>query len=200
MYGFNKSMKILLIKLLVIFFSVIILSLGIDYIYRQTYHLKYETPNNVFILPEIPEKYELVRLGNSHSQDGITFERYSVKSLSLASIAQTFDYDLAYLKMHARQIKEGAVIIISASPISFSSKMASVGDSLQTNYYDGRITPFLIPHIKIGDYLQSRIFPFCPFGISVTGKTQRNNCKTAVKRVAVANQTFARSANSNTSC
>ena len=148
----------------VIIVVVFIISFGIDAIYRNIYHLKYELPQNIFILPEIKDKYDIVKLGNSHADDGIDFSHYEGKSLGLASVGQPFEYDLAYLKMHTRQIKKGAVILIDASPLSFSQKIVGVGDALQTNYYDGRISPFLIPNINVGDYIQSRILPFLRSG------------------------------------
>lgn len=157
-------MKKLAIKIGFIIFISFLLSLGIDAAYRHIYHLSYDLPHNIFILPEIKDKYDIVALGNSHTEDGIVFDRYGIKSLSLASVGQSLDYDLAYLKMHTRQIKPGAVILITASPESFSQTPAGVGDSLQTNYYDGRISPFLIPNINVGDYLQSRIVPFLRAG------------------------------------
>lgn len=174
-------MKKLVTKLSVIILISFLLSLGIDFAYRHIYHVSYDLPHNIFILPEIKEKYDIVQLGNSHAEDGIVFDRYGVKPLSLASVGQSFDYDLAYLKMHSRQIKKGAVILISASPQSFSQKTAGAGDSLQTNYYDGRISPFLIPNINVGDYLQSRIFPFLRAGYrwrqSITEEIQKRIAK-----------------------
>lgn len=139
-------------------------SIGIDVLYRHTYVLRYELPQNVWILPEITDKYEIVKLGNSHSDEGITFERYRLKTLSLASVSQSFEYDLASLKMHSRQIKDGAVIIINASPMSFSQGKPGREDSLQTKYYDGRLSPFLIPNLKVEDYLQSQFLPFLRTG------------------------------------
>ena len=153
-------------KVFLICLFVISLSVGIDAMYRHVYHIRYQWPKNIFILPENKDKYEIVKVGNSHAENGIDFERYNLKSLSLASAGQTLDYDLAYLKMYSRQIKEGAIIIITASPISFSQGKPSREDALQTQYYDGRISPFLIPNIKVEDYLQSQIFPFLRAGYS----------------------------------
>jgi len=157
-------MKKLILKLSAIIICVFVLSIAIDTMYRKAYGLHYEWPNNIFILPEIAEKYTMVKVGNSHADDGITFDGYKAKTLSLSGVAQSFDYDLAYLKMHEKQIAPGAVIIITVSPLSFSQIKAGTNDSLQTNYYDGRISPFLIPNLNVGDYLQSRIFPFLRSG------------------------------------
>ncbi|HCS79411.1 TPA: hypothetical protein DIV55_06790 [Patescibacteria group bacterium] len=80
--------------------------------------------------------------------------------MALSSVAQSFDYDLASLKMYSRQIKEGALIIITISPISFSQEKADQENSLQYNYYNNRLSPFVIPNLKIEDYLQNQIVPF----------------------------------------
>lgn len=157
-------MKRLLGKISVILGLVILLSLGIDWAYRHAYGLSFQIPHNLWILPEIENKYTLVKLGNSHATEGITLERYKLKSLSLTNAAQSFEYDLANLKMYSRQIKEGAIILINISPISFSQIKPGRENSLQTQYYDGRLSPFLIPHLKVEDYLQSQVFPFLRAG------------------------------------
>ncbi|HUQ85785.1 MAG TPA: hypothetical protein VM077_05670 [Candidatus Limnocylindrales bacterium] len=113
---------------------------------------------------EIKEKYEIVKLGNSHAEDGLTFEKYKAKSLSLASVAQSFEYDLAMLKMHSHQIKKNAVIVINVSPLSFSQKKAKKQDESNMNYYDGRLSPFLIPNFKASEYIQVQIIPFVRTG------------------------------------
>lgn len=151
-------------KLGVIMLMVVTLSVGFDAVYRLAYHAKYQWPQNVWILPSIKDKYEIVKLGNSHAQEGLTFARYRLKSLDLAGVSQSFEYDLANLKMHVNQIKEGAVIIIDISPISFSQGRPGREDSFQTVYYDGKLSPFLIPHLKVEDYLQSQFFPFLRSG------------------------------------
>ncbi|MBI3380090.1 hypothetical protein HY029_05020 [Candidatus Gottesmanbacteria bacterium] len=150
----------LYIKTALILFIAILLSVGIDAVYRHTYHLKYKLPQNILVKSSIPDKYQIVKLGNSHSEDGITFDYYRLRSLSLASVAQSFEYDLAMLKMYANQIDKGAVIIINVSPLSFSQKKPGKAESLQFQYYDGRLSPFVIPHLQFGDYLQNQIIPF----------------------------------------
>jgi|GEM_PF-1447962 len=173
-------MKKLLINVSIIIGIVFLVSLAIDTIYRSLYHLPYELPRNIFILPEIQDKYDIVKLGNSHAESGIVFDRYGLKSLSLVGVGQPFEYDLAHLKMHSRQIKKGAVILIAVSPLSFSQKKGGRDDSLQTNYYDGRLSPFLIPNINVGDYLQSRIFPFLRAGYLLREK----NMEAIQKRIS----------------
>jgi hypothetical protein len=133
-------------------------------VYLRQHNLRYVWPRNIFVLPQIQEKYELVKLGNSHAQEAITFERYNLKSLDLSSVAQTFEYDLANLKMYANQIKPGALVIINISPVSFSQRKSGREDAFQTKYYDGHLSPFLIPNLKVEDYLQSQIFPFLRAG------------------------------------
>lgn len=159
-------MKKLGSKLILILVLVMIFSFGIDMVYRNIYQVQYVLPKNLWIFPEIPVKYELVLVGNSHAEEGITFDRYNIHHLSLASAAQSFEYDIANLTMYSRQIKEGAVIIINVSPVSFPQGKPDRNDALQTQYYDGRLSPFLIPHLKIEDYLQSQIFPFLRAGYS----------------------------------
>lgn len=154
----------LLGKISLVVILALMLSLGVDYLYRQTHGIDYKWPENVLLSPDIPEKYEIVGLGNSHSQNGLTFEKYKVKSLFLASVAQSFEYDLAMLKMHSKQIKKDAVIIINVSPLSFSQNRPDNLDDANMNYYDGRLSPFLIPHLKLFDYLQIQIMPFVRSG------------------------------------
>jgi hypothetical protein len=46
------------------------------------------------------------------------------------------------------------------SQISFSQQTENRDDNLQATFYDGQLSPFLIPHLKVSDYFQSQIFPF----------------------------------------
>ena len=154
----------IIIKISLVILFALLLSVGLDYLYRKAYSMKYQLPQNILILPEITQKYDLVALGNSHSQTGLTFKDYKVKSISVASVAQSFEYDYAMLQMHSQQIKKNAVIIINISPISFSQNKPGKDDDVNMNYYDGRLSPFLIPHLKISDYLQIQIFPFVRAG------------------------------------
>ncbi|OGG00628.1 hypothetical protein A2Y99_05255 [Candidatus Gottesmanbacteria bacterium RBG_13_37_7] len=151
-------------KISFVFLICLILSLGVDYLYRCTYQENYQLPKNILLHPEIDDKYEIVKVGNSHAEDGLTFERYKLKSLSLASVAQSFEYDLAMLKMYTRQIKKGGIIIINISPLSFSQKKPRKEDNVNMNFYDGRLSPFLIPHLKAAEYLQIQIVPFVRTG------------------------------------
>jgi hypothetical protein len=151
-------------KITAIILIALVLSVGLDSLYRQAYKIDYKLPENILIAPEITEKYDLVALGNSHSQSGLVFDGYTTKSLHLASVAQSFEYDLAMLKMHTKQIKENAVIIINVSPLSFSQNKPKRDDDANMNYYDGRLSPFLIPHLKLSEYLQIQILPFVRSG------------------------------------
>lgn len=141
----------------------LVLSIGLDHFYRQANKLTYPFPN-ILPSPEIKDKYKIAKLGNSHSEEGITFEKYNVRSLNLASVAQTYEYDFALLKMHSRQIEKNAVIIINVSPISFSQKKPENEAKVNTQYYDGRLSPFLIPDLDISQYLQMQIVPFVRAG------------------------------------
>ena len=153
-------MFLLLKKTVIVITIALILSIGIDILYRQTYHKKYQWPKNIWIMPDIPHKYQIVKLGNSHADDGLTFANYNLRSIALSSAAQSFEYDLAMLKMYQNQIDKRAIIVINVSPMSFSQKKPDKAESLQYKYYDGRLSPFLIPHIQAGDYIQSQIIPF----------------------------------------
>lgn len=154
----------LFLKIGIVFLGAFILSIGFDSIYRQSIGEAYKPPRNMLPHPEIYDKYKLVKIGNSHAEDGLTFEKYKIKSLRLASVAQTYEYDLALLKMHEKQIDKNAVIIINVSPISFSQKKPDKDDNVNTQYYDGRLSPFLIPHINVSEYLQVQIVPFIRSG------------------------------------
>jgi hypothetical protein len=52
-------MKRIIIRITLIVFIVFIISFSIDSIYRKIYRLNYELPQNIFILPEIKDKYEI---------------------------------------------------------------------------------------------------------------------------------------------
>lgn len=136
----------------------------LDYFYRKSYKIPFSIAKNILILPEIRNKYEIVKLGNSHSADGVTFEKYRARTLDLSSVAQSFEYDLPMLKMYRKQIKKDAVILIHVSAMSFSQKKPKKEDNVNMNYYDGRLSPVLIPHLKIGEYFQIQIIPFLRSG------------------------------------
>lgn len=184
MSDFNTTIKKIGLRLLLITSFVIILSIVIDYVYRTTYELPFKLPENLWIKKEIPDKYQLVKVGNSHAFEGITFEGFKQKSIDLSSTAQSFEYDLAMLKMYSKQIKEDAVIVINISPISFSQAKPGREDSLQAQYFDGRISPFLIPNLKVEDYLQSQILTFLIAGHNLRNQYANDN----KERVAMAEQ------------
>jgi hypothetical protein len=48
--------------------------------------------------------------------------------------------------------------------MSFIQKKPGKAESLQYQYYDGRLSPLVIPHLQVGDYLQSQIIPFTRTG------------------------------------
>lgn len=178
----------LLTKIGIVLIFALMLSFGVDVLYRRSYHLPYELPKNILPYPEIADKYTLVKLGNSHADDGITFEYYNSKALSLSSVAQSFEFDLAQLKMYERQIETNAVILINISPISFIQKKPDARDAFQYNYYDGRLSPLFIPRLILGDYLQSQIVPFVRTGYLWRDKynkqveqTIQNNISTPAK-------------------
>jgi hypothetical protein len=153
-----------MLKLIVKIFSVLLfaflLSVGIDYLYKNYYKLEFQLlPKNLMPFGQIAEKYDVVGLGNSHSESGFAFEKYNVKSLLLVGVAQSLKYDFAMLRMHSQQIKKGAVILINVSPISFSQKIPGREENLNMNYYDGRLSPLLIPNLKVPEYLQIQVFP-----------------------------------------
>lgn len=152
-------MKEILIKLVLIFGLAFLLLLVIDRAYRIQYQLSYQFPQNLFANPPIEDKYRLVKVGNSHTQSGITFKKYDIKSLDLSSAAQRFETDLALLKQHQNQIADNAVIIINVSPISFSHTNYNSSKGFQAGYY-GRVSPFYIPHLNWGDYFESEFMPF----------------------------------------
>lgn len=147
-------------RLSLIILAALTLSLIIDTFYRKKYNLAYKLPQNILIKPGIKNKYQIVSVGNSHAENGLTFANYKLKSISLASVAQSFEYDTALLKMYKNQIAKNAIIIINVSPISFSQKKPDAGDSFAFSYYDGRLSPFVIPNLKLDNYLESQIIPF----------------------------------------
>jgi hypothetical protein len=156
-------MKTLFAKLLILSSLVVALLLAVDLVYRRTYNAVYEVPENILISPKIAEPYQLVKVGNSHAQSGIDLTHYNEKSLDLSGVAQRFVFDLALLKQYHQQIDDNAVILIAVTPISFSHRKADRNDGLQGNYY-GRLSPFLIPDLKVSDYLQRKVVPFVRAG------------------------------------
>lgn len=150
--------KFLFLILLAFSFTLIF-----DLMYRRFNQLVYPLPEALLPHPTIEEKYQIVKVGNSHAQDGVSFKGYKLKNLDLTRGAQRFKYDLVMLRQYSNQIEEGAIIIIDASQISFSHSDANVVDGVQHTYYKSA-SPLLIPHLKVGDYLQSEIFPFLRSG------------------------------------
>lgn len=148
------------LKLLIVIFFALVLAVGLDVVYRKKFNLQYNWPRNILPYGSIEKKYDLVVLGNSHAQEGITLKKYRIKSLPLAAVAQSFEYDFAMLKMHSKQINKNAIILINVSPISFSQNKPANRADVNMNYYDGRLSPIYIPKLKIGDYLQIQILPF----------------------------------------
>lgn len=132
---------------------------GFDRVYRQPYGIEYAWPRNVLPNTARDPLYQIVKTGNSHSQDGITFQRYRAESLDLSGVAQRFETDLAVLKQHHREIAPGAVVIIPVTPLSFSHTAVNSQRGFQAGYY-GRVSPFFIPHLNWGDYIESQVFPF----------------------------------------
>lgn len=154
----------LFFKICLVIILAFIPSVGIDYLYRQAHGLTYQFPKNILPLPETQNKYTLVKVGNSHAESGLHLDRYNVKSLDLSTVAQSFEFDFALLKMNAKQIEKNAVIIINVSPLSFSQDKPKKDADINMSYYEGRLSPFLIPRIKISEYLQIQIFPFVRAG------------------------------------
>lgn len=160
----NFKMIKLLIKISLIITFALLLSVEVDYLHRQETQQEYHWPKNVLPFPEIEEKYELVALGNSHAESGLIFSQYNLRTDLLASVSQSFEYDLAMLKMNSRKIDKNAIILITISPISFSQKQPRKEDLVNMNYYDGRLSPFLIPYLKVSEYLQIQVAPFARTG------------------------------------
>lgn len=156
-------MKQLFFKLTFLISLLIVILLGVDAAYLKAYKLNYQLPENVLPNPSILDKYQIVKLGNSHAQDGITFKGYKLKSLNLAGVAQKFEFDLALLKQYSNQIDQNAVIIINASPISFSHNTEDSQNGFQAIYYR-RVSPLFIPHLNVSDYIESEFLPFTRVG------------------------------------
>lgn len=154
----------LLIKISLVIILALLLSVGVDYLYRYPTQQEFHWPKNVLPFPEIKDRYELVALGNSHAESGLIFEKYNNRTNLLASVSQSFEYDLAMLKMNSHQIDDNAIILITISPISFSQKQPRREDLVNMNYYDGRLSPFLIPYLKVSEYLQIQVAPFVRTG------------------------------------
>src|SRR5690606_734860 len=105
-------MKRLILLSLITAASSLTVMYALDHWYRSLYKLDYDAAENVFPAPSISETYQIVKVGNSHSQDGISFQGYNIKSLDVSGVAQKYETDLALLKHHRRQIEKNALIII----------------------------------------------------------------------------------------
>ncbi len=158
-------MKYILARLLLLTVVVVATLLLVDTVYRDIYELEYPQLGPLWKHPAIEEPYEIVKVGNSHAADGITFEFYNLRGLELAGVAQRFRFDRVLLQQYENQIADGAVILIDVSHISFSHRKADQSDGMQGNYY-GRVSPFLIPDLKVSDYLQTTVAPFIRAGYS----------------------------------
>lgn len=151
-------MKILVHKILFTLYLTIGILALVEQWYVQVLHQPNDLPRALLPAAEISEPYQLVITGNSHAQSGITTEAFNIRALNLTGVAQRFRFDLALLKQHRRQIAPNATVLITVTPLSFSHRPADRHDGLQGNYY-GRLSPFLIPDLKLRDYLQVEIFP-----------------------------------------
>lgn len=165
-------MKLLVGKVSVLVVLVVAGSLTLDNYYRNKYGIDYPVAENVLASPEIDDKYEIVKLGSSHAQSGITFDRYNARALDLSGAGQELRYDLAFLKQYSKQIADGAVILITVTPISFSQRRSTREDGLQAIYY-GRISPLFIPYLELGDYLQTQFVPFLRAGYLLREENSR---------------------------
>lgn len=135
----------------------------LDLVYRKISKSGYPSLPRLLVNRSITDKYQIVKLGNSHADVGITFEGFNLRSLDLAGVAQRFSYDLVLLKQYHKQIEDNAVILIAVTPISFSHRQADRNDGMQYNYYDS-VSPFLIPDLIIDDYIQQKLLPFLRSG------------------------------------
>lgn len=160
---YSSNLKHFLLQSAALCGVVILICLGVERLYTSLYTSNDDPHYQLFPHAEKAEKYQIVKVGNSHAQDGITFVGYKLRALNLAGVAQRFSYDLVQLKQHAQEIEPGAVILIDASHLSFSHRTADQHDGLQYNYYTS-VSPFLIPHLKVADYLQIKVFPFLRAG------------------------------------
>lgn len=146
--------------LLVVAFSVLGILLMIDYQYRKAFNLEYRLPQNILPKPKPDKQYDLVLLGNSHTESGIDTSHFNdIHTLNLSGVAQRFVFDLALLKHHQAEVAPGAVILINASPISFSHANIFDNDGFGRGYF-GRVSPFLIPKIDWADYAETELAPF----------------------------------------
>lgn len=175
MFSFKNSVQVKVLLVLVKLFLVLGVSLvavlALDVAYRQKFEVAYHRPGNLWPKPKTGQPYELVLLGNSHSESGVTFEKYHTKALNLSGVAQRFEFDLARLKHHAHEIAPGAVILINASPISFSHTNVNAKKGFQGGYY-GRVAPWLIPYLDWGDYIEREFLPFTRSGYEWRQKIQ----------------------------
>ncbi len=143
-----------------------VIVLCVDLFYKNTQNLEYHLPKNIFPKPEIAETYHFVKVGNSHSQDGIDLQLLKVQTLDLSGVAQRFETDLAVLRHYEKQIAKDAIILIPVTPISFQHTAANSRKGFQSGYY-GRVSPFLIPHLNWADYIESEFLPFARIGMNI---------------------------------
>jgi len=154
-------------KIIIVFVLTAFFSLAFDFLYRQTYELKYQFPQALIPFAETKSKYEIVKLGNSHTNEGLTFEKYKLKSLDLSVPNQSLEYDFARLKMYANQIEKNAVILVNVDDVSFSQTKPNNNTnfaSLDLLLYERNLSAFLIPHLKLSEYLQVQFAPFMRSG------------------------------------
>lgn len=159
-------MKKLFFQLLILCGLVLAVTKGVDALYRQWFHLDPESSPLFLTSPEIEQPYQIVTVGNSHAQSGIDFRKYNLRGLNLSGVAQRFNFDFALLKQRHQQIEDGALILIPVTPISFSHRPADRHDGLQANYY-GTLAPWLIPDLKIDDYVQMKLLPSVRSGYQI---------------------------------
>jgi hypothetical protein len=171
-----------------IIFTAIALSMlfVLNYLYVNTNYYKSQ---NTFKFKNVPDKLEIVNLGNSHGGKGIDYSFTDYKGFNFALPAQNFHYDYRILSQYADKIKEGGIVIIPVAYFSLWEDYSSEDrfKARQDRYYDF-LSPEYFDEFSVSNYITQKMLPVLNAGISLRYIINDKNTVLAEADIAKENQ------------
>lgn len=123
------AMGRLFIKLTIIIGVVILLFMPVNKFVKDSYD--YNIDHEILAFKKHPYPVDIINLGASHSMYGYYFKPTGLSHLDLALPSQTIQYDFKLLKEYGKHLKQGGVVLVSISQMTFANSEAkNIG-----NYY-----------------------------------------------------------------
>ncbi len=144
-------MKKYITRLIVLFFIILLLSLGYNWIYQKVRYRE-NTKFTEEKFTDVPEKIEICNFGSSHGVYGLDYSDLSEKytTFNFALISQSLSYDYRIMKQYEDNLADNGIAFILVSNFSFGSDEEAQDDFLSKNE---RYYTFLEPqYIKQFDY------------------------------------------------